>query len=669
MPPDFTPGSVVDKMRLCLIALFAFQLFSLSALAGTKAAAPGNAPAVLTAVNYWSNNNYTQVTLQLDRPAAWKSNELDKGVNGKAGRIYIDINGVWLGQVARNIAIGDNLVKRVRLGQNKADVVRVVLDTGFIKDYKIVQLADPHRLVIYLWGGQTSEVFVQEHSGAVSRPEVKEVKELKEAKEAIPVKTGTEPVVVSALPPPPPDKSTGSASVNTAPPETVEAVALSPEKTPLPPPVTTVALQPGADEQDAPEAPLPASEERSLWQRLLTRDRHSGPLTRAFSEKSYRGAYYLITPTLTVAEEFNDNIHETRGNRASDFITSVSPAISMLYSARKWDWNIAYRPTYRHYLHNAKGDEVIHNASLAGNIRVVSNFLFLNVSDAYSRVSTDPNRDALYAEQFDQNVFSVSPYLEYRLAPRWTANGGYRYTNRSYNSSAAFDNQEHGVFLELTREMTQQTALFAGAAASRVDTSAGEEFSRFSYYAGIRYSYGTGSSVDARGGYSLFMPQTGNSTTSPYWNLGLTHLWRTFTLDVKTGVTYDTEHWLNASERRFVNVRLVKAYHRGSLGISGAYAQIFNSQAGTIGSRWYSAGADAAYELTPRAKATASVNADKYLNEAEYRNIFTLGVSYELYYDLSLAAGCSRIARSSAIFTPSGEAEVNRVYMSVTKSY
>ena len=109
-------------------------------------------------IKYWSNPDYTRIAIALDRDATWKSHELDKGAEGKPGRIFIDINNAKLGPAIKDISIGDGLLKKVRVAQFKPGVVRVVLDTDNIKDYKIFPLSDPARLIIDVRGERREEI-------------------------------------------------------------------------------------------------------------------------------------------------------------------------------------------------------------------------------------------------------------------------------------------------------------------------------------------------------------------------------------------------------------------------------------------------------------------------------------------------------------------------------
>ena len=125
-------------------------------------------PALLSEMKHWSNPDYTRISLELDRDVTWEAHQLGKG---GPGRVYIDINRTKLGKNVREITIGDGLLKGARVGQYKADVVRVVLDTENIKDFKVFALSEPTRLIIDVRGERPTEISRLEPS-ITSTPEV-----------------------------------------------------------------------------------------------------------------------------------------------------------------------------------------------------------------------------------------------------------------------------------------------------------------------------------------------------------------------------------------------------------------------------------------------------------------------------------------------------------------
>jgi len=117
-------------------------------------------------LKHWSNPDYTRISIALERDVTWESHELDKnaGRSGKPGRIFIDLHNAKLASSMRDITIGDGLLKGVRAALYKPGVVRVVLDTDNIRDYKIFPLSDPARLIIDVRGDRRTEISQLENS-------------------------------------------------------------------------------------------------------------------------------------------------------------------------------------------------------------------------------------------------------------------------------------------------------------------------------------------------------------------------------------------------------------------------------------------------------------------------------------------------------------------------
>lgn len=161
---------LVANLMLPLPALAAKGKSGKNADGGDQTPASSRTSALLSEMKHWSNPDYTRISLELDRDVTWETHELGKGSTGKPGRIYIDINRTRLGKGVRDITIGDGLLKGARVGQFKTDVVRVVLDTENIKDYKVFPLSDPARLVIDVRGERRTEISRLEDS-ITAKPE------------------------------------------------------------------------------------------------------------------------------------------------------------------------------------------------------------------------------------------------------------------------------------------------------------------------------------------------------------------------------------------------------------------------------------------------------------------------------------------------------------------
>lgn len=164
-------------IRLRPIIYLLLALFALTTVTSTAHAAKTNrkqsatepriaSQAQVLELKHWSNPDYTRIAIALERDVTWESRELDKtaGRNGKPGRIVIDLHNARLSSSIRDITIGDGLLKGVRAGLYKPGVVRVVLDTDNIRDYKIFPLSDPARLIIDVQGERRTEISQLESS-------------------------------------------------------------------------------------------------------------------------------------------------------------------------------------------------------------------------------------------------------------------------------------------------------------------------------------------------------------------------------------------------------------------------------------------------------------------------------------------------------------------------
>ncbi len=114
-------------------------------------------PVALKDIRHWSSKDYTRVVIDLSGPVNYTNKILpeDKEHN-KPVRICIDLKDSYLPKSFKNrFPIGDGLLQAVRVGQFSKKVVRVVLDTQSLNDYKIFTLEDPFRIVIDALGNHS----------------------------------------------------------------------------------------------------------------------------------------------------------------------------------------------------------------------------------------------------------------------------------------------------------------------------------------------------------------------------------------------------------------------------------------------------------------------------------------------------------------------------------
>ncbi len=115
--------------------------------------------AVVSEMRHWSNPDYTRVAVTLNREATFEYHHIPGSRDGSISpRLYIDISGAHLAKGVKDINIGDGLMKTARIAQYRSDTVRVVLDLGSIREYKVFSFSDPFRIIVDVRGARREEL-------------------------------------------------------------------------------------------------------------------------------------------------------------------------------------------------------------------------------------------------------------------------------------------------------------------------------------------------------------------------------------------------------------------------------------------------------------------------------------------------------------------------------
>ncbi len=160
-------------------------------------------------------------------------------------------------------------------------------------------------------------------------------------------------------------------------------------------------------------------------------------------------AEFSYKPSIMLKEEYDDNIFLTKNDRTADYITRILPSLHIDYKAPFWDLSSDYTLNWWYYANMKQGKDS-HNLNLKSQVRIIDNFLYLDISDIYSSVVLNPRRPStdlnLDINRSDSNNAIISPYLKYQINPLISLSTGYRYTNIWYRREAAVNRQIHTGF-------------------------------------------------------------------------------------------------------------------------------------------------------------------------------------------------------------------------------
>ena len=106
-------------------------------------------PSVISVIRYWNTENYTRLVINTEREVKYIEGRVDSPT-----RVFIDIQDVRLSPalIGKTVVLNDGYVSKIRLGQSKETVARVVLDMGSFNSCQILRLSNPFRLVVDVQG-------------------------------------------------------------------------------------------------------------------------------------------------------------------------------------------------------------------------------------------------------------------------------------------------------------------------------------------------------------------------------------------------------------------------------------------------------------------------------------------------------------------------------------
>lgn len=111
---------------------------------------------LLKKIRHLSSKNYTRVVMDLSSEVKYETHILKGDASkGLPMRVYVDLFEIQLAMSSDDpILVRDGLLRRVRVGQYRSNVVRVVLDLNDMSIHKAFLLPDPYRLVIDVHGAK-----------------------------------------------------------------------------------------------------------------------------------------------------------------------------------------------------------------------------------------------------------------------------------------------------------------------------------------------------------------------------------------------------------------------------------------------------------------------------------------------------------------------------------
>ena len=205
-----------------------------------------------------------------------------------------------------------------------------------------------------------------------------------------------------------------------------------------PPPVTPAPTLP------APGPPI-ASYPLTLLG-LLAPQAQRGPLT--------------LFPSISVSEEYNDNVHSDNRNRESDFITNISPAITLYVNRPSYQLSAGYSFSAALYAEGTASNQAFNSHTFAGNGNFqVAPGLTLTASDffAFNRDTNLVTVQGFSTGRQDSWSNTLTPGMAWQMTPLNSLSLSATYSVlRFLGNGGGEDSDTYGVHSGLTHTFTRR---------------------------------------------------------------------------------------------------------------------------------------------------------------------------------------------------------------------
>jgi len=381
----------------------------------------------------------------------------------------------------------------------------------------------------------------------------------------------------------------------------------------------------------------------------------------------------FFTPFLSISEEYTDNVFDTKDNKRTDYITRLRPGFTSNYQAPRWRWDLAYNLDYRYYARDSESNDLSHDAGLKGTITLLENFFFLDLSDSYKRVSLDVVRDSTVsstvANQTDQNIATINPWLLWRPGQKTTLKTGYRFTDTRYWKSDGIDKQAHSGYADATYELTAKLNLLAAYTFTHQKTAENLDYDKHDASVGFKYSYADKSYIQASGGYTWQDFSDNRTANYQFWNASLVHDFSLLVATLETRRQTTEDPLADATRETSYLAKLDRAFERGAIGLSGGYTEYDNNGITATGRRKSTIGMTGRYEIINGVLVSAALAGERYsydtpaLDEYPYRLTGNAGLTWQMMKALTLSLNYTHISNQYDLDSTAGGWTTNRAVL------
>ncbi len=374
---------------------------------------------------------------------------------------------------------------------------------------------------------------------------------------------------------------------------------------------------------------------------------------------SFAQSHLELTPSLSISEEYDDNLFLDSTDEKSDYLTMASPGFSFSLVSQNIELGLEYVPTFVEYADKNEYDTVRHSGTLTFG-QDLTEYLRLDVTDTWLR-SEEPLETVEEVEgerrtrnTYERNTGSAS--LRYVFGMENALTIGYRHSlleNEENQDDDVDDGRIQNPFVTVTYHFNVKNQIELDYGFTRADfwrddvpqdgVLTGDDYTGHS--AGIRYIYSFTPHTTGSLGYSLatrnFDVFVLDDTTENQdykvheGSIGFEHAFAP-DLSLSAGAGYFSQDYVNASETSpdeprhdetgyTYNAMLNKQFERGSFSIggNGGWDEAYLEAERRGFTRYWSANTTLEYQILESVNSYAggSYRRDRDENDRDWENL------------------------------------------------
>lgn len=246
-----------------------------------------------------------------------------------------------------------------------------------------------------------------------------------------------------------------------------------------------------------------------------------------FSAKMVSAYEYTPEFSLSLSEEYNDNIFLAHTDRVDDFITYITPGIGLSIRSVNSELRLAYSPTFSYYKSNEDLNETSHRFMANGNF-TLSNKLSLTLMDNFVKSSEISDIRAIsnvgpITARRELTYNTVSGNISYKLRENLTYRLGASYFFTDYKEPGVTEVKAYSGNMGLDYRSSERTTLSANAIYTKYDFRPDSDATEQDYTLGVTYILTPTLTAGITGGLAVTkIEDTGKSDTGVIGGVDLT---------------------------------------------------------------------------------------------------------------------------------------------------